>query len=63
MKNLLSRLIHEDEGQDLIEYALLAAFLSLVAAGGATLVGTSLNTWYTSLSGTIGAMSAGPVAP
>ena len=41
--NLLARLVREDEGQDLIEYAMLAAFVSLVAIVGATLLGSSLN--------------------
>lgn len=37
MKKLLARFIHETEGQDLIEYALLAAIIALgvtVAMGG-----------------------------
>ena len=44
MKHVITRLLRENDGQDLIEYALLAAFLSLVAAGGAVMVGTSLDT-------------------
>ena len=60
MKHLLTRLVREDEGQDLIEYALLAAFLSLVAAGGAVMVGTSLDTWYQKVAGTINTMSSAP---
>jgi len=44
---LVLRLIRDEEGQDLIEYALLATFVSLVAIAGATLLGTALNTWYT----------------
>ena len=31
MKTLLGRLVREEEAQDLIEYALLAAFISLAA--------------------------------
>ena len=63
MKKLFIRLLKEDEGQDLIEYAPLAAFLSLVAAGGATIVGTNLDAWYTAMGGTIAGMNTGPVAP
>ena len=33
MKNLLKHFAHEDEGQDLIEYTLLLAFVALAAAG------------------------------
>ena len=31
MKNLLARFIREDDGEDLIEYGLLAAFVAAVA--------------------------------
>ncbi len=51
MKSLFVRFVREDEGQDLIEYALLATLISIVAAGGATAAGTSLNGWYSALSG------------
>ena len=47
LKALALRLIRDEEGQDLIEYALLATFVSLVAIAGATLLGTALNGWYT----------------
>ena len=36
MKNLIARFVREEEGQDLIEYALVATFVSLVASAGAT---------------------------
>ena len=31
MKNLFARFVREEDGQDIIEYALLAAFISIVA--------------------------------
>ncbi len=40
MKSLLNRFTREDQGQDLIEYALLAGFISLVAVVAITNVGT-----------------------
>jgi pilus assembly protein Flp/PilA len=43
MRRMLERLIAEDEGQDLIEYALLAGFISLVAIAAVTLVGQGVN--------------------
>jgi pilus assembly protein Flp/PilA len=46
LKNLMLRLVRDEEGQDLIEYALLATFVSLVAIAGASLLGTALNNWY-----------------
>ena len=38
--------LREDSGQDLIEYALLATFVALVAIGGATVLGIALNNWF-----------------
>ena len=49
LKTLALRLIKDEEGQDLIEYALLATFVSLVAIAGATLLGNALNSWYTTV--------------
>ena len=53
LKMLALRLLRDEEGQDLIEYALLATFVSLVAIAGATLLGNSLNTWYSNVSGAV----------
>jgi pilus assembly protein Flp/PilA len=33
MKNLMMKLVNEDSGQDLIEYALVAALVGLTAGG------------------------------
>ena len=46
MKNLFARFVREEAGQDLIEYALLAGFISLVAVAAITAVGTGVNTVY-----------------
>ncbi len=40
------RLMTDDSGQDLIEYALLAGFISLVAVAAITSVGTGVNNVY-----------------
>jgi pilus assembly protein Flp/PilA len=60
MKSLFNRYVREDQGQDLIEYALLAAFVSLAAVAGATLLGGGLNTWYTTIGNNIKTMDATP---
>jgi Flp pilus assembly pilin Flp len=61
VKNLVARLVGDEEGQDLIEYALLASFVCLVAIAGAKFVGTALNNWYsvvaTNVSGAAGSAS------
>ena len=47
MKSLLIRLWKEEEGQDLVEYALLLVLLALVASAAIKTVGTSVNTIFT----------------
>ncbi|HTY84664.1 MAG TPA: hypothetical protein VMB19_10625 [Silvibacterium sp.] len=48
MKKLIEELLHDDSGQDLIEYALVAAVIALgaiAAMGGlANAIGTGFNT-------------------
>jgi pilus assembly protein Flp/PilA len=39
----LQTLTRNDEGQDLLEYALLVALIALVAVGAITLAGTNVN--------------------
>ena len=58
MKNLFSRLVCDDRGQDLIEYALLAGFIALVSIAGVTIVGTQLNLTYTAIGAQIAALAA-----
>jgi pilus assembly protein Flp/PilA len=48
MKRLLSQLLRDEGGQDLIEYALLAAFISIIAVAAITSIGSQVNVWYTS---------------
>ena len=48
LRKLLTRLGRDEQGQDLIEYALLATFVTLVAIAGATLLGDALDGWYSS---------------
>jgi Flp pilus assembly pilin Flp len=56
MKGLMVRFVREDQGQDLIEYALLASFLSVAAAIGAANAGSALNDWYDALEVKVQAM-------
>jgi Flp pilus assembly pilin Flp len=46
MKNLIQRFIREEDGQDIIEYALLAAFISIIAIAVIITVGTDVNLIY-----------------
>ena len=58
MKNLIARFVREDEGQDLIEYALLGSFVALAAYAGANFLGTNLNTWYTGIGSAVEAAAS-----
>ncbi len=46
MKHLLKRLLSEDRGQDVIEYALLAAGISIIVIPVAPAIGTQVNQAY-----------------
>ena len=46
MNKLLKSFMQDESGQDLIEYALLAGFISLVAVVAITNVGSGVNTVY-----------------
>jgi len=42
------RWLTEEDGQDILEYALLASFLGFSAVAGVNFLGTAMNTAYTS---------------
>ena len=58
MKNLFARFVREEAGQDIIEYALLAAFISVVAYTILVTIGTDVTTIYTSVQGATGAAAS-----
>jgi pilus assembly protein Flp/PilA len=58
MKNLLKRLVREDEGQDLVEYALLIAGIGLVVMTGVETLGTAIDAAYTRLIGDVNQINA-----
>jgi len=49
MTNLLKRLWKEEDGQDLIEYALLVALVALAATAGMNALASAINTQFTNL--------------
>jgi pilus assembly protein Flp/PilA len=59
MKNLFSKFVREENGQDLIEYALLAGFISLVAVVAITNVGTGVNAVYNNIDTQVKAIPGG----
>ena len=59
--NVMNRLrgfVREDEGQDLIEYALLVGLISLVAVVAITAAGSSVNQIFTAIGGALAAAAA-----
>lgn len=59
LRRWLLPLARHTHGQDLIEYALLAGFISLVAVVSITNVGASVNTVYGNVSGQVQAIPGG----
>jgi Flp pilus assembly pilin Flp len=51
----LKSFAREDEGQDLLEYALLIALIALVAVTAVTLAGKNVATIFTNIANAIGA--------
>ena len=51
--NRLRTLVRNDEGQDLLEYALLVALIALVAVAAVAAAGTSVNAIFTSIAGAL----------
>ncbi len=49
MKALLTRLVREEKGQDVIEYALLAAAISVVAIPTVPAIGSQVNNAYSNI--------------
>jgi pilus assembly protein Flp/PilA len=53
MKSLIARFVREEEGQDLIEYAMLATLIALAVGVGATALGANLLAWYEAMAAAV----------
>jgi pilus assembly protein Flp/PilA len=53
MKQIISRLVTEEEGATIIEYVLLAALIAVVAVGAITALGNKVSTQYTNVAGKV----------
>jgi len=56
VKNLLKRLVNEEAGQDVIEYALLGAGISIVAIATIQLIGPAVDAIYVRINAALGAV-------
>jgi pilus assembly protein Flp/PilA len=52
--NFVKSFARNDEGQDLLEYALLVALIALVAVAAVTAAGTSVSKIFTNIAGALG---------
>jgi pilus assembly protein Flp/PilA len=52
--NLVKSFGRNEEGQDLLEYALLVALIALVAVGAVTLAGTNVSNIFNNIAAAIG---------
>jgi len=46
MRNFIVRFVRDEEGQDLVEYAMLLAFIALIAIAGVRTLGTTVNSFF-----------------
>ena len=53
--NFVKSFVRNDEGQDLLEYALLVALIALVAIAAVTAAGGSVNKIFTAIAGALSA--------
>jgi pilus assembly protein Flp/PilA len=51
MKNLIINFIKEDDGQDLVEYALIVAAVGLALISTVSQLGQAISSLYTSITG------------
>ena len=56
MTNLLKHFVREEQGQDVVEYALLVAGIGLVIFVGINTFGTRMNAIYVSLANAVDAL-------
>ena len=53
IQTLVQSLVRKDEGQDLLEYALLVALIAIVAIAGVTMAGVKVDEVFRAIAGKI----------
>ena len=53
MKNLIARLVSEEDGATMVEYALMVALIAVVAMVAATTLGTNINSKFEDVAGKV----------
>lgn len=54
MKQIIAKFIADEQGQDIIEYALLGTFVSIAAYAGAKLLAQGYNDWFSDIGAAVG---------
>ena len=52
---IFTRIVREEEGQDMVEYALIFGLVSIIAVGAVTTAGTSIQTFWNTISAGVAA--------
>ena len=63
MKNIIAKFIADEQGQDIIEYALLGSFVAFGAYTGAQYLGGEYNDWMTAIGGRVSAAATATTTP
>ena len=56
---LVKRIAREDEGQDMVEYALILGLISIIAVVAVTTTGTSISTIWTNVANAVTTAAGG----
>ena len=63
MKNLITRFLLDEQGQDIIEYALVGTFVSIGALVGARELASGYNNWFNDVKLWVESAGPAPIAP
>jgi pilus assembly protein Flp/PilA len=53
MKNILRKLLRDEDGAALVEYGLLVGLIAVVAVTAVTTLGTKVTAYFTSINGSL----------
>ena len=54
MRNFIVRFVRDEEGQDLVEYAMLLAFIALIAIVGVKALGVKVDSFFSNVATALG---------
>lgn len=56
--DIIRRFVVEEEGQNMVEYALVLTLVAIGAVVGLGAAGTAINSWFNTLGGYVGTLSS-----